>query len=67
MRPVLLAVIGALIGLTYYRVGTPSIKAYPSADGALVLKLTLSRAPGFVAYLRTSDARALGPGKALRS
>ena len=60
MRPVLLAVIGALVGITYYRIGAPSVKAYPSADGAMVLKVTLSRAPGFVAYLRTSGGPALG-------
>lgn len=64
MRAAALAVVASLIGgAAYYKVGTPVVRAYPSADGTMVVKLTLSRFPGFVAYLRTSGAPMLGRGR----
>lgn len=60
--PLLAALLTVLGSLTYYKVGTPVVRAYPSSDGTMVVKLTLSRMPGFVAYFRTSGGRALGSG-----
>ncbi|MDQ3856281.1 MAG: hypothetical protein M3281_07810 [Chloroflexota bacterium] len=63
MRPAfIVALLTALGGLTYYKLGTPSVHAYPSPDGTMVVKLTLSRAPWFVAYFRASGSRKLGSG-----
>ncbi len=56
------AIISAVGGLLDYRVGTPQVRAYPAPDGTMVVKLTLSRAPGFVAYLRAPGGRMLGAG-----
>ena len=66
MRPTWVALLLSLLGLgaTYYTVGSPVVRAYPSADGTMVVKLTLSRAPNFVAYLRTGGTRQLDAGGA---
>ena len=53
------AVVSVLGGVLYYLIGTPVIRSYPSPDGTMVVKLTLSRTPGFVAYFRTSRGRGL--------
>lgn len=62
MRPAWIAVLLSLLGVAYLRVGTPSVRAYPSPDGTMVLKLTLSRAPNFVAYVRSGGRAALRDG-----
>ncbi len=62
MKSVVLALMGALVGGAYYKLGTPSLQAYPAPDGATVMKLSFSRAPWFVAYFRTPK-RALGAGE----
>ena len=63
MRPAFLALLASLLGLGVFKVGVPQIQAFPSTDGTMVLKLSLSRAPGFVAYLRTGGKRQLGAGE----
>ncbi len=63
MRPGLVLLLASLLGLAYYKVGAPQVDAYPAPDGRMVIKLSLSRAPGFVAYLRTSGKGKLGAGK----
>lgn len=60
MRPALATALAALFGgLTYYVIGKPVVRAYPAPDGTMVVRLTLSRLPGFVAYFRTSGGHAL--------
>ena len=63
MRPAWIAVLLSVLGATYLKVGVPSVRAYPSPDGTMVLKLTLSRAPNFVAYLRSGSRRGLQAGE----
>ncbi len=63
MRPGLMALIASLLGLAYYKVGAPQFHAYPAPDGRMVIRLSLSRAPGFVAYLRTSSRKEIGTGE----
>lgn len=62
MRPAWIAVLLSLLGVAYLKVGTPSVRAYPSPDGTMVLKLTLSRAPNFVAYVRSGGRAVLHAG-----
>lgn len=64
MKPAVWAFLASLLGLTYYRIGNPQIHAFPSTDGTMVIKLSLSRAPGFVAYFRTGGKRELESGEA---
>lgn len=47
----------ALIGAAWARFGRPQVSAFPSSDGNLVLKVTLTKTPGFVAYLNTGPAK----------
>ncbi len=58
-----MVLLASLLGLAYYKVGAPQVDAYPAPDGRMVIKVSLSRAPGFVAYLRTSGKGKLGAGK----
>lgn len=65
MRPGWLALLLSISGLgaVFLKLGTPVVRAYPSPDGTMVIKLTLSRTPGFVAYLRSGAGnRRLGSG-----
>jgi hypothetical protein len=48
-----------LLGAVLIKIGAPVIRTYPSTDGSMVVKLSLSKAPGFVAYLRTGGSRVL--------
>ncbi|MBA2362196.1 MAG: hypothetical protein H0V86_01535 [Chloroflexia bacterium] len=58
-----LAVLGSsLLGAAIFKVGTPVVRTYPSTDGSMVIKFSLSKAPGFVAYLRTGGGRSLQSG-----
>ncbi len=56
-----------LFGAAFLKVGSPVIQTYPSTDGSMVVKLSLSKAPGFVAYLRTGGDPALQSGSVERS
>lgn len=47
----------ALVGAAWAKFGRPQVSAFPSSDGNLVLKVTLTRTPGFVAYVNTGRAR----------
>ncbi len=60
MVALLLSLLG--VSAAYRRLGTPVVRAYPSPDGTMVIKLTLSRAPNFVAYLRSGGNRQLSSG-----
>lgn len=51
-----------LLGAAIFKIGAPVIRTYPSTDGSMVVKLSLSKAPGFVAYLRTGGGPALQSG-----
>lgn len=48
-----------LLGAAIFKIGAPVIRTYPSTDGSMVVKFSLSKAPGFVAYLRTGGSPAL--------
>ncbi len=56
-----------LLGAAIFKIGAPVIRTYPSTDGSMVDKLSLSKTPGFVAYLRTGGGPALQSGSAERS
>ncbi len=56
-----------LLGAAIFKVGAPVIRTYPSTDGSMVVKLSLSKVPGFVAYLRTGGGPALQSGATERS
>ncbi len=62
MKALFVALFLTAFGGAFYKLGTPSVRTYPAPDGTMVVRLTLSRAPWFVAYFRTGARRALPGG-----
>ncbi len=62
MRAAWAVLLISLAGAAAYKLGTPVVRAYPAPDGTMVIKLTLSRAPGFVAYLRSGGHKEIEGG-----
>lgn len=62
MKALWAALLISLLGGAAYRFGTPVLRGYPAPDGTMVFKLTLTRAPGFVAYLHSGGKKELESG-----